>query len=72
MAEKKLYTVAWVVDVYADTAEEAAREAQKLRDERDYDRIDNQFYVASEYDPLLRSCLDSLRSIDLDVIDDRI
>lgn len=70
MSDRKLYTVAWVIEVFADTPEEAAREALAWRDDRDEDRIDNQFYVTEDnVAPLL---LENFESVDLDVIDDRI
>lgn len=67
---QKLYTVAWVVDVEADSPEAAARDAKLLRDDRDEDRIDNQFYVTEDNVRLLLK--NSFKSVDLDVIDGRI
>jgi hypothetical protein len=64
MSEKH-YVATWKIDVFASSPEEAAREAMRLKNKHDKDRIDNFFTIK---DVETQEQVD----IDLDEIDGRV
>ncbi|MFM7012528.1 MAG: hypothetical protein ACKO0Z_24895 [Betaproteobacteria bacterium] len=64
-----LYRVSWIIDVEADSVEEAARNGKSLRDNLDPDRIDNVFEVRQHQED---GTLSSTIEVDLDQLDDRV